>query len=125
MLELMHFADELIDISEFKTPATKDVSPKELEMATALVESMSDEWQPEQYTDEYRDALHKLIEEKIENPDQTVGKATKRPKSTNVIDLVSVLQKSLEQTGGRKGKSSPKPEATREKIKGGSRKKAA
>jgi DNA end-binding protein Ku len=125
MLELMHFADELIDISEFKTPATKDVSPKELEMATALVESMSDEWKPEQYTDEYRDALHKLIEEKIENPDQPAGKPAKRPKSTNVIDLVAVLQKSLEQTSGRKGKASPKPEVTREKIKGGARKKAA
>jgi DNA end-binding protein Ku len=125
MLELMHFADELIDVSEFKTPATKEVSPKELEMAAALVESMSDEWQPEQYTDEYRDALHKLIEEKIEHPDQPAGKVAKRPKSTNVIDLVSVLQKSLEQTGGRKGKASPQPEKTQEKIKGSGRKKAA
>jgi DNA end-binding protein Ku len=125
MLELMHFSNELIDVSEFKTPTTKDVSPKELEMATALVESMSDEWQPDKYNDEYRDALQKLIEEKIENPDQPAGKPAKRPKSTNVIDLVSVLQKSLEQTGGKKGKSSPHPAKTAEKMKGGGRKKAA
>jgi DNA end-binding protein Ku len=104
MLELMHFADELIDISEFKTPATKDVSPKELEMATALVESMSDEWKPEQYTDEYRDALHKLIEEKIENPDQPAGKPAKRPKSTNVIDLVAVLRRAWNRRAVEKGR---------------------
>jgi DNA end-binding protein Ku len=125
MLELMHFSNELIDVSEFKTPATKDVSSKELEMATALVESMSDEWQPDKYNDEYRDALHKLIEDKIENPDQPAGKSAKRPKSTNVIDLVSVLQKSLEQTSGKKGKASPNPAKTQEKMKGGGRKKAA
>lgn len=125
MLELMHFADELIDVSEFKTPAAKDVSSKELQMATALVDSMSDEWNPEHYTDEYRDALHKLIEEKIDHPDQPVGKEPKKAKSTNVIDLVAVLQRSLEQTGGRKGKASAKPEKTQEKLRSVPRKKAA
>ena len=125
MLELMHFANELIDVSEFKTPAAKDVSSKELQMATALVDSMSDEWNPEHYTDEYRDALQKLIEEKIDHPDQPVGKEPKKAKSTNVIDLVAVLQRSLEQTGGRKGKASAKPEKTQEKLRSVPRKKAA
>ena len=94
-------------------------------MATALVDSMSDEWNPEHYTDEYRDALQKLIEEKIDHPDQPVGKEPKKAKSTNVIDLVAVLQRSLEQTGGRKGKASAKPEKTQEKLRSVPRKKAA
>src|SRR5215203_3172704 len=66
MLELMHFSNELIDVDEFKLPATKDVGKKELQMAEALVNSMSDKWEPEEFTDEYKEALEKVIEEKIE-----------------------------------------------------------
>src|SRR6201996_9180918 len=54
MLELMHFASELIDIDEFKLPESKETGKKELQMAQALIDSMSDEWKPEEYVDEYR-----------------------------------------------------------------------
>src|SRR6186997_2542752 len=105
MLELMHFATELLDVDEFKVPATKEVGKKELQMAGALIDSMSDEWKPEEYVDEYREALEKLIEEKVERGDKALPKTGRKPKPTNVIDLVSVLQKSLAQSGGaKKGK---------------------
>jgi DNA end-binding protein Ku len=107
MLELMHFANELIDIDEFKLPATKEVGKKELQMAKALIDSMSDEWKPEEYEDEYRGALEKVIEEKIEKGDQPAPKPTRKTKPTNVIDLVSVLQKSLEESGSAKRKTRP------------------
>jgi DNA end-binding protein Ku len=107
MLELMHFADELIEISEFKVPATQDLGKKELEMAKALVDSMTGEWQPDKYTDDYKQALEKMIDEKIQHGDQVAPKAASKPKTTNVIDLVSVLQKSLEQSGGGGKKSKP------------------
>ena len=100
MLELMHFANELLDASEFKFPDVVEAGKKELQMAQALIDSMSDEWKPEEYVDEYRDALEKVIEEKVEKGDTSGLKPVKRPKTTNVIDLVSVLQKSLEQSGG-------------------------
>lgn len=102
MLELMHFADELIDVDEFKVPTAKEVGKKELEMARALVASMSGKWEPEKYHDDYKDALEKLIEQKVERGDEATPKPAHRPKATNVIDLVSVLQKSLEQSGGSK-----------------------
>jgi DNA end-binding protein Ku len=120
MLELMHFADELIDINEFKIPAAKDIGKKELEMAKALVASMSSEWKPEKYHDEYKDALEKVIEEKIEKGDEAEPpKPARRPKATNVIDLVSVLQKSLEQTGAPKksGKGARRAKPGRERKK--------
>lgn len=104
LLELMHFADELIDIENFKLPATKAVGKKELEMAKALIDSMSDQWKPEEYHDEYRGALEKVIEEKVEKGDQIPPKATGKTKPTNVIDLVSVLQKSLEKSSSAKKK---------------------
>ena len=83
-------------------------------MAKALIESMSAEWQPDKYVDEYKVALEKMIEEKIEHGDQMPQKPAHRPKATKVIDLVSVLQQSLAQTGERKPKGkSAKGEKTR------------
>jgi DNA end-binding protein Ku len=121
MLELMHFADELLDVDEFKVPAARSVGKKELDMAKALVASMSSKWEPEKYRDEYSDALEKLIEAKIEKGDEeTKTKPVRRPKATNVIDLVSVLQKSLHQTGSpKKGAKAAK------RFRTGHRKKAA
>src|SRR5579872_4516146 len=99
VLELMHFADELVKPGNLKIPASLDVGSKELEMATDLVERMTDAWDPEKYTDDYRSALLGLIHEKIERGGKTPpepGAKKKRP--TNVVDLASVLQESLDQT---------------------------
>jgi DNA end-binding protein Ku len=104
VLELMHFATELIDVDEFKLPATKQIGKKELQMAEALIDSMSDKWNPEDYVDEYKDALEKVIEEKVEKGDKRPAKAIRKTKPTNVIDLVSVLQQSLKQSGGKGAK---------------------
>lgn len=124
MLELMHFADELIDVDEFKVPTSRDLGKKEREMAKALVASMSGKWDPDKYRDDYKDALEKLIEEKIEKGDEEItAKPVRRPKATNVIDLVSVLQKSLAQTGGTK--KTAKAASTKQRKSGHHRKKAA
>src|ERR1700748_128369 len=64
MLELMHFPEELLDASEFKTPAAKSIRKGELRMAKQLIESMSSKWEPSQYSDEYHEALEKMIEKK-------------------------------------------------------------
>ena len=112
MLELMHFADELVDVDEFKIPASKEIGSKELKMAESLIESMSGAWEPEKYHDEYREALKEVIEEKIEHPDKEAPKPVQRRKATNVIDLVSVLQESLARASGGGGKkAAAKPEA--------------
>jgi len=110
MLELMHFASELLDVDEFKLPAAAEAGKKELQMARALIDSMSEEWKPEEYVDEYRAALEKVIEEKVEHGDTAGPKAARKPKPTNVIDLVSVLQKSLDQSGAgsKKKKAAPR-----------------
>lgn len=105
MLELMHFASELIDASEFTAPKAKAAGKAELQMAKQLINSMTSEWKPETYADEYHEALEKMIEEKVEHGDdqpKTVSK--KKGKPTNVIDLVAVLQQSIKQTQGKKAK---------------------
>jgi DNA end-binding protein Ku len=105
MLELMHFPDELLDADEFKAPKAKAPAKAEMTMARQLISSMSAKWRPGDYTDEYRDAVEKMIEEKIEHGGRSAPKVSKHAKPTNVIDLVSVLQQSIKETAG---KSKPK-----------------
>jgi DNA end-binding protein Ku len=108
VLELMHFADELADPAKLHVPKKAEVGKRELHMAKSLIDSMSSKWNPEKYKDDYREALMEVIEEKVEAGGKEIEeKPKKAPKATKVIDLVSVLQKSLEQTGAKK-KSSAK-----------------
>jgi DNA end-binding protein Ku len=112
MLELMHFADELADPGKLHLPTKVEVGKREMTMAKSLVDSMSSKWQPEKYKDDYREALMEVIEEKVEAGGKEIEeKPKKAPKPTKVIDLVSVLQKSLERSGGAKKKSTAKHRA--------------
>ena len=109
VLELMHFAEELADPGKLHVPKKVEVGKREMNMATALIDSMSSKWKPEKYRDDYREALMEVIEEKVEAGGKEIEeKPKKAPKPTKVIDLVSVLQKSLEQTGGAKKKEAGK-----------------
>ena len=112
VLELMHFADELADTGKLHIPKKVEVGKREMTMAKSLIDSMSSKWNPEKYKDDYREALMEVIEEKVEAGGKEIEeKPRKAPKPTKVIDLVSVLQKSLEETGGKRktrGKSRAK-----------------
>src|SRR5438045_3895201 len=103
VLELMHFADELADPEKLHVPKKTEVGKREINMAKSLIDSMRSKWNPEKYKDDYREALMEVIEEKVEAGGKEIEEKPKQePKPTKVIDLVSVLQKSLEQTGGKK-----------------------
>jgi DNA end-binding protein Ku len=109
VLELMHFADELLDAEKLNVPKKLEVGKREKEMAEALVKSMSSKWDPEKYKDDYRDALMEVIEEKVESGGKEIEEKPKEKKpSTKVIDLVAVLQESLKAQSAGKKKSPPK-----------------
>lgn len=115
VLELMHFADELVDSSALDIPAGQSASRCELDMAKTLVDQMTTAWDPRRYTDDYTSALMKLIERKIASGGKSLpAKAERKRPSTNVIDLAAVLQQSLNQAGhGKKagGRGGPKRRA--------------
>jgi DNA end-binding protein Ku len=125
MLELMHFPDEIRDVSEFKVPAVKAISKPEMKMALQLIDSMSEKWNPENYKDEYREALEKMIEHKIETGE--AGPAPKKKKPTsNIIDLASVLQRSIQEVRkGSKGTGGAREEHVRAVVKHAKRSAAA
>src|SRR2546421_1244391 len=106
VLELMHFAGELADPGELNLPPAKGIGQKELTMAESLIDSMSGDWEPEKYKDEYREGLMHVIEEKVKSGGKAApARKAAHGKSTKVVDLVSVLQESLKQAqaGKKKG----------------------
>jgi DNA end-binding protein Ku len=105
ILELMHFASEILSAEILKNGSAAAVTDKELKMAQALIEGMSVPWEPEKYQDEYRTALLEIIEQKANNK-QIAGKPAPAPAPTNVVDLVKVLQESLSRTQSIKQKRS-------------------
>jgi DNA end-binding protein Ku len=113
VLELMHFADELVAQSDFDFPELKEkVAPAELKVAKLLIDTMSVEaFEPEKFTDEYKEAVMAMIEARVAGEQVTAPEA-KRPVATNVVNLMDVLQRSLEQSK-RPGAASPKGAAAK------------
>jgi len=101
------------DTEKLHVPKKVEVGKREMNMAKSLIDSMSSKWNPQKYRDDYREALMEVIEEKVEAGGKEIEEKPRRaPKPTKVIDLVSVLQKSLEETGAKRkttGKSRKKP----------------
>jgi DNA end-binding protein Ku len=107
VLELMHFADELVDDEELHLPGNATVSKGEMEMAKTLISRMTQDWEPEKYKDDYRSALLDLIQKKVESGGKTPEPRSHKDRpSTKVIDLMEVLRQSLGDQNKVKDKTS-------------------
>jgi DNA end-binding protein Ku len=89
-----------------------ELRPQEQAMARSLVESMSGDFEPEQYTDNYRSALQQVIEAKIEGREVVEPEAA-QPTAGNVVDLMSALRASVEAAKKSRGDA---PAVTAEKA---------
>lgn len=112
ILELMHFASEILSPEELKSGPVSAITEKELKMAQSLIESMSEPWEPEKYRDEYRTAVMEMIEQKAQHK-EVAGKPTPAVRATNVVDLVKVLQESLNRNQSLKPKRNGSRPASR------------
>jgi DNA end-binding protein Ku len=101
VMEIMRYADELVDTSSFTFPEADNVRPAELQMAEQLVNTLADEFKPEKYSDTYKDNLMKIINAKMKGKKIEVEEP-EEPEATNVLDLMTRLQESLAQ--GKKKK---------------------
>ena len=104
VLMLLRYPQELVDAKDYKIPAGAAseyrISPREMQMAEQLIESMGDDWNPADYRDEFRDRLRRVIEKRM----KFRGVVSTEPEdeadvpenaTTNVVDFMSLLQKSL------------------------------
>jgi DNA end-binding protein Ku len=103
ILELMHFADELVAQDDFDFPALKEnVAPAELKMAKMLIDTMSsDAFEPDKYHDTYRESVLAMIEARAAGKELPAGE-TVRPAASNVVNLMDVLARSLEASSKRR-----------------------
>jgi DNA end-binding protein Ku len=104
-METMLFADEVVPTDSLDEMATdtKKTSKRELDMARQLIESLSGDFDPEKYRDEYRDRVLDLIERKAQGEEIVIEAPPEQPKE--VPDLMAALEASIaaaKSPGGRK-----------------------
>jgi DNA end-binding protein Ku len=116
LLNTLRYAEEVRSTEDVGIPeklANVKVSAKELELALRLVDDMSEKWQPQKYKDTYREDLLARIEEKVKAgqteeitpPEKGEGRERK---GADVIDLMSLLKKSVEKKKPAKRAASPR-----------------
>ncbi len=104
LLTTMLHADEVLPRAELEPQAPADLTKKEREMATLLVNTLSGPFEPERYRDEYRQRLLDLIQQR--RPAET---PVFEPTSAKVDDLMAALRASLERARQRPAKPQPEP----------------
>lgn len=118
VMETIHYPDEVRNVGEVPgVPENIEINEKELDTAIMLIDQLTTEFEPEKYKDEYRTALMELIESKVNNNEGTTSKEAPR---TNVVDLMSALQASIERTKTKETaapKNTAAPKATKAKPK--------
>src|SRR5262249_17499283 len=112
VLTVMRFADELIDDESLPFPKAAGLRKQELDMAKALVNNLAAEWDPSKYTDDYRQNLMRVIEAKVKGKHVEIAPA-EEPRQARVVDLMERLRASLERSGTKRRKATPKKRARR------------
>jgi len=102
VLELMHFADEIVDQSSLDFPAQEKPHENEMKVARMLIDTMAEPFDAEKFRDTYREEILAMIEARAAGKEAPA--AAERPaRSDNVVNLMDVLQKSLEQSKKQRG----------------------
>jgi DNA end-binding protein Ku len=111
-LTTMRFADEVVPVDELEILPEKAQKPakREQEMAEQLIESLSTDFEPKDYHDEYREQLLALIERKAEGK-EIVASDAEAPKATKAPDLMAALEESIAAVQGGKAKKPAKKAA--------------
>jgi DNA end-binding protein Ku len=133
----MRFADEVTDPKGLRDELFEEKPGKpekrELEMATQLIESLSGDFDPSKYRDEYREELLELLEQKASGK-EIVSTPSEEPEPTKAPDLMAALEESLAAVRGedasgngaaKKSSAKKKPAAKKSAKKPAAKKKAA
>jgi DNA end-binding protein Ku len=103
-LTTMRFADEVVPVGELDILPEKAQKPakREQEMAEQLIDSLSTDFDPSAYKDDYREQLLALIERKAEGK-EIVASDAEAPKATKAPDLMAALEESIAAVADKKG----------------------
>jgi DNA end-binding protein Ku len=125
MMETMVFHDEVVapdSIEELPEEADGKTSDRELKMAQQLIDSLSSDFEPERYHDEYREKVLDLIERKAQG--EEIATQPEAPEPAKVPDLMAALEASLAAVkDDGAGEKKKKESSSSSKSSGGSKKK--
>jgi DNA end-binding protein Ku len=127
-LTTMRFADEVVppsDLEDVLPTEQPKVAKQEVEMAEQLIESLTREFDPTAYRDEYREQLLALIERKAEGRDVLEAPAAEEPQATAAPDLMSALEESIAAVQGKRDKAASTDKAKAKAGKPGAKKRKA
>lgn len=111
VLSTMRFRDELARLEEYDFPDVK-ADKKQLQLAEKLIEQFAADWDPDKYTDDYRENLMKVIEAKRSKTRPELEPEAD-PQSAKVVDLMERLRKSLGTRRAHTAKAAKAPAAGR------------
>ena len=119
ILNTLRWASEIRPVSELKLPpdgtSAATLKPGELKMAARLISDMTSKWKPADYTENFSEAVQKLVNRKIKAGETEsvtpVEDGSKEERSSNVIDLTELLARSLRRKTDTAGKAPPSAEA--------------
>jgi DNA end-binding protein Ku len=125
-LTTMRFHDEVTSPSDLDGEVFEDEKPKkpdqrEIEMAKQLIGSLTSDFKPDQYRDEYREELLDLLERKAAGK-EVVSAPTEEPKPTKAPDLMAALEESLNAVRGEEATTDGKASKSKPKAKPSSKK---
>ncbi len=125
LLMMMRYPQELVDVSDYNIPegAKGDyrISAKELEFSEQLIETMSSDFKPGDYQDEFRERLEKVIKDRMK-AHGVVKREPEEPRveegaATNVVDFMSLLQQSIDKNKRTPAKKSAPKKTTKKATK--------
>lgn len=119
VLETMYWPDEIREADFGGVDVDVKIRDQELAMARQLIESLTAEWEPEEFTDEYREALLRIVEAKVNGEEIEVVEPEPTAK---VVDLMEALKASV--AAAKKG-GEPEAEAASGSGRSSSKKSAA
>jgi DNA end-binding protein Ku len=125
LLTTLHWPDEIRAMSELDLASEElEFKPAEVRMAEQLVETMTGEFDPARYKDEYREALLKVIEAKIEGVELAQPEPVEE--SASIVDLMKLLEASVKAATDAKAGDEPVSvsEAKKARASGSTRSKA-
>jgi DNA end-binding protein Ku len=109
ILHTMYFENEINAANKTATSAPKHTkfAAKEIDLARRLIDTLASPFKPQQYEDEYRGNVERLIDQKRKGREVT---AVRQPKAAKVVDIFDALKRSLEQKKpARKATARKKP----------------
>ena len=95
LLNTLHWPDEIRSTDDLDLPEDVSVNAKELQMAQTLVDAMATKFEPNDFKDEYKEALEDIVKAKVEGKEDLI-EAPEVEAGTTVVDLMSALKASVE-----------------------------